>query len=570
MPLDTRFTLLDKASQSDQAQLTLIFDDWEAMAGKSFDPGSGQSVPNNNQIQYQRNIRWAANHPWIEIVNLKDILDRAVNASNPQYDVDWVIDHGVQTALTIQTYEWLKHASEDSYHNWYYNNNAGFPGNEQSFYDLVPALLGGQGDYHGRFPGNEPWDDASANAKDLASGTVFLPSAKTHGDLNTPGTLMHDTWAAIASAPAGRLRSLAEWTYSSLIYETAWHEEDYGSTGDYQGTNFGTPWPVPDPTWDGVNSWALKLQNHVRSAGILADAAQWAEEVRTGALGGATQVEAIDLDQDGQEEYVLYNNRVYVCFERYGGRLIHGFAWVDAMNDAVQVLGAPVTNPSSVGEEEGLGTAANRCSTFKDMNAAYVDATFAVQTLPAENAVRFTSPDGLIVKKITLPNASGTLNAEYTNSTGGNHYVRIGASPNVYDLMMSGRDNLGAAQTGSEYSVTNSQGGYVKVLFGTASLNPAPADAGHENRNLALTEQIEVFGGASFDFSIELTSDGCSIDRGDFDGDCDIDTDDVVPFVAALLGSPITPGDETIADVNEDGTADGRDIADFTAAALTP
>ena len=53
----------------DQAQLTLVFDDWEALAGKSFDPGRGQPVENNNQWQYQQTMRWAANHQWIEVDN---------------------------------------------------------------------------------------------------------------------------------------------------------------------------------------------------------------------------------------------------------------------------------------------------------------------------------------------------------------------------------------------------------------------------------------------------------------------------------------------------------------------
>ena len=56
-------------------------------------------------------------------------------------------------------------------------------------------------------------------------------------------------WQDIAAAPAGELKELAELVYTNMIYETAWHEEDYGATAHYQGTNYGTPWPVPDPTW---------------------------------------------------------------------------------------------------------------------------------------------------------------------------------------------------------------------------------------------------------------------------------------------------------------------------------
>ncbi|MCK4341557.1 MAG: hypothetical protein KAY37_07540 [Phycisphaerae bacterium] len=559
MALDTRFTLVDKASQADQAQVTLIFDDWEALAGKSFDPVSGQSVENNNQWQYQQTIRWAANHPWIEIVNLKDVLDRATNPGNPQYDPNWVIDHGYLYNLGIQTYEWLKHASEDSYHYWYYNNNAGYWGNEQNFYSLVPVISGEQGDYHRRFPGSEPWDDASANAMDAAAGAVFLPSGKTHGDVNTPNTLMYDAWAAVASAPDNGLRRVAEYAFTNLLYETAWHEEDYGETWHYQGTNYGNPWPVPDPTWDGVNTWSLRLQNHVRSAGLIAAAAQWADDVANGLVGPQTVVLAADLDQDGVDEYVLYNNRVYVCFERRGGRLVHGFAIENTLGDAIQVLGVPLANPSEPGEEERVGTAANRCSTFKDMNLSYVDAEYSVAL--GGDYLELTSPDGLLSKRIVLPAGSAMLEATYTNNTGGNHYVRVGASPNLTDLITSGRDHLSTAGTGDYYQVSNSQGGFVRVFHGPATLDPNPADAGYENRNLALIEQIEVFGGASFAFGVQI---GTGMFDADSDGD--VDVPDLNAFGNCMGGPASTiPGscgaDPLLLDWDRDGDIDLTDFA---------
>ena len=167
----------------------VVFDDWEALAGKSFDAVSGNSVPNNNPNQYHRTIRWLANHPWVRIMNLKDLLTLA-QASPAAF----VIDHGNRTDLSVQTYEWLKHASENSYHYWYYNSDASFTGNEQSFYDLVPVITGPQGDYHAR--GVTPASDGPA-----------LPSGKKHGDMNTPGTLMHDSWAALQAAARRRRMS---------------------------------------------------------------------------------------------------------------------------------------------------------------------------------------------------------------------------------------------------------------------------------------------------------------------------------------------------------------------------
>jgi len=67
----------------------VVFDDWEALAGKSFDPIGGSITPNNNPNQYHNTIRWAANHPWIQISNLRDLL--ALALANPGA---FVIDHG--------------------------------------------------------------------------------------------------------------------------------------------------------------------------------------------------------------------------------------------------------------------------------------------------------------------------------------------------------------------------------------------------------------------------------------------------------------------------------------------
>ncbi len=556
MPLDVRYALCDKASQADQAQLTLIFDDWEAMAGKSFDPGAGVSIPNNNQAQYQTNVRWAANHQWIEFVNLKDILDRATDTGDPQYDSGWVIDVGYRSDLSLQTYEWLKHASENSYHYWYYNNDAGSWGNEQDFYNLIPVITGEQGDYHRRFAFSVT-SDAQANLLDGPK----LPSGKTQGDLNTPGTLMHDTWAAVAAAPAGRLKDLAEFVYTNMIYETAWHEEDDGATGSYQGTSFGTPWPHADVTWDGVNTWALKLQNHTRSAGIAAAAAVWAEEVRNELLGPDTVVLAADLDQDGQDEYIMYNSRVYVCFESLGGRLTHGFAYVPALGDAVQVLGSPVVNPSEPGEEERLGTDANRCSTFKDMNVAYVDDVFSVSL--GGDYLEFTSSDGKIVKTISLSDGSGSMRAVYANATGAQHYVRVGASPNVTDLILHGQENLSVSISASEVGVFNSQHGYVRVHMVNASYNSSPADAGYLNRNLALTEQIEVYGGSQFEFDVQLAQG-----MFDIDDDGDVDLADWTGFAECVGGPesvipPMCTAELRVLDWDLDGDVDMVDVAAF-------
>lgn len=71
MLLDTRSSLLQKALYGNSSEIVVVFDDWEALAGKSFDPVGGNMTLNNNPNQYHATIRWAANHPWIQISNLR-------------------------------------------------------------------------------------------------------------------------------------------------------------------------------------------------------------------------------------------------------------------------------------------------------------------------------------------------------------------------------------------------------------------------------------------------------------------------------------------------------------------
>jgi hypothetical protein len=516
--LDMRFTLIDKALQSDQAQITIVFDDWEALAGKSFDPFGGDLVPNNNQMQYQRSMRWIANKQWVEVVNLKDVLDRATDTSHPQYDANWVIDHGNRYNLPIETYEWLKQATEGSYHNWYYNMNNMVMGNEQDYYNLIPVLLGRQGDYRLRrnaqnipltnFIQAQPLANRSqeANLQDIAMGATFLPSGKRMGDLNTSNSILHDAWVDIRTAPDNPLKRLGMFSFSSMMYETGWHEED---NGNYANTTFQNPFPNPDVTWDGLNEWCARLNNHVRGVGYLAYAARWAEDVRTGTQGPAASVVALDLDQDGEDEWVLRNNKVLAIFQRHGGRMLHAFHY-HPLAGPLSVIGSPVSNPSEPGEEERDGSRANRCSALKDMNTGnYVDAPYTVQPgVPNSSSIRLTSPDGLIVKTVSLQPHLSRLDVEYQVSPSlGALYLRIGASPNNLDLLQTGQQHLTTQLSSSPafYAVRHTggaKGGVWVSLDRGAQYNPTPAFSGFRNRNISLTEEIEIFGSGNFHFGI--------------------------------------------------------------------
>ena len=448
-----RENLLRKAMEQDQAQLTLIFDDWEALAGYSF--GSGY---NNNAVQYNTVMRWVANHPWIEVVTLAEILDRATDSDHPLYDSDWVVNQGEIGDQPFNTYDYLHHATEDSYENWYDGSLI-----EESFRDAVPVIDGSVG-----------------------AGTE-MPSGKIFGELGTPGTIIEDTWQAVLNTPQGNLRALAEKAYHAMIYETAWHDEDNTNYDRDPATNY-TTWLFPDTTPDRVSGWAFTLHNHLRGVGLTTAAAQWVEDVKSGAMDGAVDYTEADLDQDGQDEYVASNRHYWLAFERRGGRCVQGYYFDSEIQDAISILGSsPINNPTSQGEEEGT-TFASRCSGFKEMNNdAYADDLYTYSN--AGGGISFTSSDGQITKRLIAASDSPTLQVEYTNNTGEDVYTRFGVSVNNLDLLHKGQ-NFDSAYSAQEFSQSNRTRGALTI---TAETNSSINELDEFTKYvIPLTEQMEV------------------------------------------------------------------------------
>ncbi len=527
---DTRYTLLDKALSPDPAKITIVFDDWEAYAGNSFGQGA-----NGNADQWHNTIRWAANHQWIDIVKLKDVLTLA------QSDTNWVIDHGYVYNKSLQTYEWLKKASEHDYDRWYY----GHTGNgvvEENFAQ--------------RHPASDP------------SGGIF--NAKPYGDMNTTNTLIRDSWDKVAGMPAGSLRLLAEWTYSAMIFETAWHDEnaptgwsggnwfdayksrnyqitfDRPATGSYEDSNSN------DPT----SGWALRLHGHARKVGILADAAAWVQAISNGTQTAATIAELKNVDDDAWPSYILRNNRVYLCFKRWGGRLLYAFVYDPVAQDAIQVIGVPAANPSEETDAEGQDN--NRCSGFKDRwvtgggTNMYVDLDYAL-TAPTQssNFWEFVSQDGKIRKRLTLDNGRDAVRAQYTLGTGvGALYIRHGLGPNQFELLHHGDSNL-VVHTDNNffYGLTNGLGGATYAVRGannSLNLTNLP-NAGYQNRELPLVEQVEVYNTAT-NFATWLAFSPSSAQ--------DIDGDELSNAAEVTAGTdPETP------DTDSDGMTDGYEVA---------
>ncbi|MFM8810558.1 MAG: hypothetical protein ACKOJB_16930, partial [Chthoniobacterales bacterium] len=323
----------------------------------------------------------------------------------------------------------------------------------------------------------------------------------------------HNAWLAAYSMPSSGLRSIAHSVLHSAMFQTAFHNTPAAdlskySTGDYINPDNGTGQTLAD--------FARFSQSQARFAKVYERVRQWNSSANGTTLGK----EQADVDLDGQNEYMLFNSRIFAVFEAKGGRMTA--AWLrDPANGRVwQVAGNFASYSNSESEDEGpsnfVGTTttlnAYRTSGFKDwwaiggafgtgnntpVNAAY--------TASDAGVAAWTFAQGGISKTISLPdNWRGNISAAYTLTGPSQLYVRFGLSPNLLDLMKNGHANLAAEQVvGNRVNLvnTNSADGPVRAFVQTStnsSINAGASDKDSSGittvnrRNQAQTHQVEV------------------------------------------------------------------------------
>ncbi len=454
----SRRELVGKALDPDQEQLVLVFDDWEAFAGRSFTSfGVGSDNPDN----YERNVRWIANHPWIQAVTLEDV---AAWGWTP-------VERGLRPDLSLETYEWLDHATQGSYDQWVWGSPQ-----EESFADFHPEVARGR------------------------------RTTKRLGEGGLPGTILGDAWRAVAQAPRGRLADLAAAVYSVAVFETAWHDEDMH---DYLSKDAQGRYLHPDTTWDPVAGWARAMQARTGDAAIVAAAARWAA-----APPPQTRAWREDVDEDGEAELVVADARGFYVLEDDGGRLV--FAAVrdpqTGRADAVvcgllQVTGDEARRDHEPDHEEtpvrphGLvdwwATGARR---------RYVNEAYAVEQVA--QGWRLRSPDGHVTKTVTL--RDGRLTVEYgLTPQAGTLFVRTGLSPATFDLLCGAELRHATRPDGGiTAEATGAHGGRVglSVVPGPgARVNPFAQFGGGGARGVPFAHLVEVEGQGSFAFVLEPT-----------------------------------------------------------------
>ncbi len=399
-PVLSRQLLNRKARAAAQDQVVIFMNNWEDFTNLT------------NATNYDKNMRWLASHPWIQIVTPDQIVNGEIDISVPPDGIGdaWgKADRGTGLSLGNVAKDYVDHATEENYDNWY--NGSGL---EESLRDK-------------KF--------------NIRTGVALTTSYGTQGSSG----IVNSAWQSVAAIVPGPatigLDTLARATVHASTFETAFHDQTNNDLSKYSTGAYINP----DTTFQNLAGFAKAAQAHSRDAAIYARVNTWAQAAANGSYNSSSVAEQSDIDLDGENEYLIYNDRLFTIFERLGGRMTA--AWLRDINTGyvTQVAGSLTSYAGSDTEEEGTvntsggAVVAYRTSGFKDWFAkidnsssdgvSYTNNLYSVVAASSGVGWKFTSSDGKIVKTITLPANKGQLTANYAMTGYVQLFVRFGLSP---------------------------------------------------------------------------------------------------------------------------------------------
>jgi hypothetical protein len=453
---------------------------------------------NDKATSYDSNVRWLASRPWIRVITAGQIINGQVaykGTDGNTYTTWGTRDRGVSLNLVQTAKDWIDHASQENYDNWYFGS-----GYEEG--------LAGR-----NFGATTPFGQVGSSGH---ADTVWQ-------SLNGTGF-------------STGLGDLANSVFHGAMFQTAFHNTTNNnlskfSTGAYIYPDTGSGQTLAD--------FARNTQSQARFANVYARVQQWADSATTSTLGA----ESVDVDLDGDDECLLYNGRVFALFEAKGGRMTAAWIRHPSNGKIWQVAGNFASYSGTDTEDEGASNfvgattaiSAYRTSGFKDwwvVNPSEVGSNSGVNAAytvsPAATGTGWTFASGGVSKTIRIPTAtSERLEATYQLSGLNKAFVRFGLSPNLLDLMLRGQEGLADEDaSATRVNLTSTSGSdMVRAYVEGPQINPLASDISGSSfttvlrRNQAQTHQVEV----------ELTGAGphlisLGFDRGPGTADSDNDT----------------------------------------------
>ncbi len=320
------------------------------------------------------------------------------------------------------------------------------------------GLLGGKWGYGG---GNNSWYIHWAGYSDPAHVWDF------HTPTWNYGTIWTNAYNTIMASPANDLSETAWYVMMTNLHETGWHDE-----GEISG-------------------WIYRYSNKIKNANVYAEAARWAN----GDYASATGAYLSDIDQDGQVEGVIHNDKLFAVIEPIGGRIVHLFA--QETGDEYSVIGNCNVYWT---DTEGDYNEGNHVGGLSDVSVAGLDREHDLYTISvvagSGNKVALDLVHANVTKRLNLELGKKYLDVVY-DAAGQDVYVKSGFSPDLLDLIWNARsDRVWAATpvSGAYFGQRNPNSG------ATAAIVVGNGGARHNLQyNSTLMGVEELFGSGQFE-----------------------------------------------------------------------
>ncbi|MBM4129528.1 hypothetical protein FJ250_00655, partial [bacterium] len=346
-----------------------------------------------------------------------DILTGLAGSGVGQYRIavlaeDWeaIGEMGGWASITPnakETYDWFvgKCQTESGWlHTWKLADalsNPDFTGDTMNVAPGTYTEIGGYGGYGG---GDNGWYNHWAGFVPAANGGNGSGAcAGSGGNCKNYGALWNDAYNALMAAPNNNVSQAGWYVLMTNLHETGWH--------DYLGGP--------------ISGWQHRYSSHIKNAMIYAEASRWA----AGLYAVTTAAYLTDIDNDGHQEAVLHNDRLFAVFEGNGGRLVNLFVRGPGYDDT-----AIGVDNAFWPDTEGDYNDPNHVGAFSEVSPDYQHTGYAMTPTVGAGTASLTLTHAEVTKTLTL--TTGEPYCEVTYSVGpATHWIKSGFSPSLVDLI---------------------------------------------------------------------------------------------------------------------------------------
>jgi hypothetical protein len=308
----------------------------------------------------------------------------------------------------------------------------GFGGGSIVLQNGTYGLLGGHGGYGG---GNNSWyaDWAAYTGADNLDG---------HAPKWNYGQIWNNAITRLLAAPNNDLSQSAWYVLMTNLHETGWHDGGL------------------------ISGWQHHYSNHIKNANVFSEGSRWV----AGLYANPTGAYLADVDDDGIQEAVIYNDRVFAVFETIGGRA----QWIFAKGPGYD-FSVGSNDHVYWADTNGDYNEVNHTASLSDVSVRGVDREHDLYALSvvtgAGNTVELALTHANVEKRVKLTLGQPYLDVVY-DVHGDRAYVKCAWTPDFIDLTWNGHAPLYRvwdAESGKYFGQRNTNtGATAAVVAGTA------------------------------------------------------------------------------------------------------